>query len=280
MESALRNRVAWISGASGGIGRATARAFADEGALLLLQAGNHLSSLDEWVQSQGLADRALCVAADVRDAEAVDAALAAGTSRFGKIDICIANAGIWPVADLPLHEMPVSRIREVVDTNLLGVLHSARAFLRHLAELPRRDGSSLCLVGSTAGLFGERGHVEYAAAKAALVGVLGTLKNEVVHLDPYGRVNLVQPGWTATPMAELPLADAAGVRLALTTMPLRQLARAEDIARAIVFFSSPNLARHVSGQILTVAGGMEGRQQWPPEDIDVDAVRSRLAGED
>ena len=131
-------------------------------------------------------------------------------------------------------------------------------------------------MGSTAGKFGERGHVELAGSKAALVGILRTLKNEIVQLDPFGRVNLVEPGWTATSMAQEAMDNDETVRRALTTMPLRQIARPEDIARAVLFVSSPLLARHITGQTLTVAGGMEGRSQWERDDIILENVRSRL----
>ncbi|NNL86437.1 MAG: SDR family oxidoreductase [Myxococcales bacterium] len=279
MKSGLRDRVAWITGASGGIGRATAARFAEEGARLLLHAGSRLPALRAFADGLGLGERCLCVEGDVRDSAAVEAVADEGRRHFGRIDIVVANAGVWPPQDRPLHELSDARIRDVVEINQLGPLFTARAFLRQLAAAPgRHDGASICLVGSTAGRFGERGHVEYAATKAALLGLLRTLKNEIVQLDRRGRVNLVEPGWTHTQMTEETLSDDSMVRRALQTMPLRQVARADDVANAIVFFSSPALARHLSGQTLTVAGGMDGRVLWKEEEIDPGAVRAELDG--
>ena len=118
------------------------------------------------------------------------------------------NAGIWPAEDAPLHEVDPDRVREVLEVNLLGAIWTARAFVRALAQDgPRADGrgASVCLIGSTAGRFGEAGHLEYAVSKSGLYGLMRSLKNEIVALDPYARVNLVEPGWTVTPMAEASL---------------------------------------------------------------------------
>jgi 3-oxoacyl-[acyl-carrier protein] reductase len=175
--------------------------------------------------------------------------------------------------------MDPARVRDVIEVDLLGAMWTCRAFMKQLAELgPRADGrgASICLIGSTAGRFGEANHVEYSVAKAGLHGLVRSLKNEIVHLDPWARVNMVEPGWTVTPMAKDSIEQPGVIERVCTTMPLRQLARASDIAAAVVFLSAPALARHVSGEVLTVAGGMEGRRLWTPEQIDVDAVRRRL----
>ena len=130
--------------------------------------------------------------------------------------------------------------------------------------------------GSTAGRFGERGHLDYAAAKSGLAGAVATLKNEIVALDPYARVNMVSPGWTVTRMARPALQDDAQVARVLSTMALPQLGRAVDIARSVAWLASPTASRHTSGEVLTIAGGMEGRLLHPTDTLDVDAVRARL----
>ena len=121
----------------------------------------------------------------------------------------------------------------------------------------------MVLVGSTAGLFGEAGHADYSSAKAAMThGLLLSLKNEIVRGAPNGRVNLVAPGWTVTPMTESELNQELVDRVT-ATMALRKVATAEDVARAIVFLCSPAASGHVTGQVITVAGGMEGRLLHP-----------------
>lgn len=270
-----------VTGASGGIGRAMARAFVGEGALLVLHGQRNFEGLERWLAEQEWRERALAVRADVCSPAELRAAFERALARFGRIDHCIANAGVWPPEDRPLHELGEERVREVLEINLLGAIFTAREFLRALERTgPRPDGrgASLLFTGSTAGRFGERGHCDYAAAKAGLVGLMHSLKNEIVALDPYGRVNVVEPGWTVTEMTRRNIQEPGVVERVVRTMPLRQLGRAEDVARTALFLSSPAAARHLSGQVLTVAGGMEGRVRWEADEVDARAVLERLAG--
>jgi 3-oxoacyl-[acyl-carrier protein] reductase len=279
VDSGLSQSTVLITGASGGIGRALAQTFAEEGAGLALVAGRRGAELEAWVARQPWRERALCLSADVAVPAQVEAAFARAVERFGRVDATIANAGLWPRESLLLHEAGEARIRGALDANLLGALWTARAAMAQLARLgPRPDGvgACLCFIGSTAGRFGERGHAEYAVSKAGLYGLVRTLKNEIVQLDPHARVNMVEPGWTVTHMVRPELEQEGAIARVVRTMPLRQLARAVDIARAVAFLCSPTLARHVSGEVLTVAGGMEGRVQWEREQIDEASVRARL----
>jgi 3-oxoacyl-[acyl-carrier protein] reductase len=156
--------------------------------------------------------------------------------------------------------MSLERWRATIDSNLTATFLTARAYLRHVDAA---GTGSLVLVGSTSGLFGEAGHADYSASKAAMThGLLPTLKNEIVRNAPLGRVNLVAPGWTVTPMTEHELTEET-VKRVTATMALRKVATAEDVARAIVFLCSPLAAGHVTGEIITVAGGMEGRLLHP-----------------
>lgn len=277
MDLQLADQTVLITGASGGIGRALARVFAAEGARLVLHGHSRTPELHAWVAGQGWADRALCLGADVRDPLAVERLFAQGEERFGRIDIAIANAGVWPRASELLHQASLDRLRDTVQVNLLGATWTARAWMAGLARHgPRPDelGAALCFIGSTAGRFGELGHADYSLSKAGLYGLVRTLKNEAVRLDPFARVNMVEPGWTVTEMARAELETPGHIARVLRTMPLRQLARASDIARSVAFLCSP-AARQASGQVLTVAGGMEGRVQWAVDEIDEAAVRAR-----
>ena len=279
MDLQLNDKVVFLTGASGGIGRALAESFAAEGARVALHGNRRFDELEAWTAEQPWKERALCLRADTTRPSEIAQALHAAAERFGRVDACVANAGVWPPGDRLLHRSPEERIRGTLDANLLGSLWTARAFLAELeAAGPREDGhgASLVLIGSTAGRFGEKGHVEYAVAKAGLYGLVTTLKNEIVDLDPFGRVNMIEPGWTATHMARPALEQPGHIARAVRTMALRQIGRAVDIARAALFLASPAMARHVSGQVLTVAGGMEGRTLWETEAIDEDAIRQRL----
>lgn len=279
MDLALAGKTVWITGASGGIGRALTRAFAEEGARLGLSGHRSLAALEAWTAEQPWREHALVLGGDARDATAMERAADALATRFGRIDVLVANAGRWPVPDRPLHELEPERLRETLDVNLLGPLFTARAFLRVLARTgPRGDGQGAAIVftGSTAGHFGERGHGDYAAAKAGLVGAMHTLKNEVVRIDPFARVNVVEPGWTVTEFPRDSLGDARVVERVTRTMALRQLGRAVDVARTVLWLASPHAAGHVSGQVVRVDGGMEGRLLWEQDEVRHGAILGRL----
>lgn len=257
MNSGLEGRRILITGASGGIGAATARAFADAGARPALHYGRNRAAAEALAEEIGGA--APVLGADLRDEAAVDAAFGEAIRALGGLDALVVNAGIWPPEDVPLQRMSLARWRRTLDVDLTGAFLCCRAFLRHLAAAPR-DEASIVLVGSTAAVFGEAGHADYAAAKAGLTyGLLRSLKNEIVALAPRGRVNAVCPGWTDTPMAAGQTDDPAALARVTATMPLKKIARPEDVAASIVFLSAPGWTGHVSGQVLTVAGGMEGR---------------------
>jgi 3-oxoacyl-[acyl-carrier protein] reductase len=271
MDLGLSGKTVLVTGASGGIGRALAEAFGAEGARVVCHTFRKKAELEEWLATRPWRARALVVTGDMR----VPAEMVAAVERCGRLDVCIANAGARPAAETPLHECSEERIRETVEANLLGAVWTARAFLKSVAR-SGAVGSSLILIGSTAATFGERGYADYAAAKAGLVGLLRTTKNEIAALDPRGRVNLIDPGWTATHVPRPALEDVDAVARAARTMPLRQLGRASDIARAALWLASPVAARHVTGQILTVAGGMEGRILWDGNDVDGEAIRDEV----
>ena len=151
-------------------------------------------------------------------------------------------------------ELPLERWRSTLDANLTASFLTARGFLRQL------DGDgALILVGSTAGLFGEAGHADYAASKSAILGgLLLSLKNEVVRRNPEARVNAVAPGWTESPMTRGHVSQEHVLRIS-RTMALRKVAQPDDVAAQVVALASPVISGHVSGQVVTVAGGMEGR---------------------
>jgi 3-oxoacyl-[acyl-carrier protein] reductase len=240
-----------VTGAAGGIGSATARALAAEGA----RVGVHYHSSAAAAERLAAEIGGVPLQADLRDEAAADALVPNAVAALGRLDGCVANAGTWDPDDVPIARMSVARWRDTVESNLTATFLTARAYLRHVEQA---KAGSLVLVGSTAGIFGEAGHVDYSASKAALTGVLLSLKNEIVRTAPLARVNLVAPGWTVSPMTAKDLSEESIARVT-ATMALRKIAAAEDVARAIAFLLSPLAAGHVTGEVITVAGGMEGR---------------------
>ncbi len=252
MELGLRDRGVLVTGGAGGIGAATVRAFAAEGARVAVHFHRSEAPARELAEEVG----GVALRADLRDEAQADALVPAAVEALGRLDACAANAGVWPAEDLPVADLPLERWRATLDANLTATFLTARAYLRHVRAAG--DGA-LVLVASTAGLIGEAGHADYAAAKAAIAhGLALSLKNEVVRDAPRARVNVVAPGWTATPMTEGSLDDELVARVT-RTMALTKVATAEDVARAIVLLASPVASGHVTGQVVTVAGGMEGR---------------------
>lgn len=246
-----------VTGASGGIGAATARAFAREGARVIV----HYHRNREAAETVAAEIGGVALGADLRDEAEADALVPAAVAALGGLDACVANAGVWPSEEVPLAELTLERWRATIDANLTASFLTARAFLRHVYSTG--DGS-LVFVASTAGEFGEAGHSDYAAAKSAIAyGMVKSLKNEVVRAAPRARVNCVAPGWTVSPMTAGALDDETVARVT-ATMPLRKVATTDDIAAAIVVLSSPVASGHITGQVVTVAGGMEGRWLWPP----------------
>jgi len=160
--------------------------------------------------------------------------------------------------------MSLEQWSNTINVNLTGGFLFAREFLRSLEQFKRETGN-IVLIASTAGIFGEANHCDYAASKSALMyGFMKSLKNEIVRISPLGRVNTVAPGWVITPMAEEALKDKALVSKVLQTIPLKKVALPDDVAHAVAFLSSDKAAGHLTGEIIEVTGGMEGRVLHPP----------------
>ena len=246
-----------VTGASGGIGSACVRAFASEGALVLAhfhRGEDRARALSEELGGVPVAQADLTVEAEV------ERLFADARAALDRIDVCVQVQGVWPRDDVPVWELPLERWEETLRQNLTTTFLVAREFLR---EVERSGHGSLVLVGSTAGLFGEAGHSDYAAAKSALLGgLLLSLKNEIVRIAPLGRVNAVAPGWTESPMTR-GLVDPDQVATVSRTMALRKVAQPEDIAAQVVALASDTVSGHVTGQVVVVAGGMEGRTVHP-----------------
>jgi 3-oxoacyl-[acyl-carrier protein] reductase len=271
MDSDLSGKVVLVTGASGGIGGATARAFAAEGARLVLHAHRGRDRAQALARELPGSDT-LVVTGDLRRESAVDRVFGTAVRHYGRVDVLVTNAGAWETRDVGLQDMSLGQWEDTLRTVLTSAFLCLRAFFRIAAV--QRQGNAV-LVGSTAGVFGEAGHADYAAAKAAMAyGLTRTLKNELARLAPRtasycgGRVNCVCPGWTVVPRNASKLKDERVVRKVTSTMALPKIGRPEDIANAIVFLASDRLGGHISGQTLVVAGGMEGRCLWQPEEID------------
>ncbi len=253
METDLRGKGVLVTGGAGGIGAATVRAFAEEGARVAV----HYRTSEEKARALAQEVGGAALRADLTVEAEVDAIVPAAVKALGRLDVVVANAGSWPPADEPVWGMSLARWRQTLAENLDSVFLTCRAFLRHVATT---GTGSLVLVSSTAGLIGEAGHSDYAAAKGALAsGFVKSLKNELGRIAPLARVNVVCPGWTLVERHQEKLRDPGLLQRVTRTMALRKLGQPEDVARVIVSLASDRVSGHVTGEIVTVAGGMEGR---------------------
>ena len=195
MDTGFAGKGVVVTGASGGIGSACARAFAAEGARVVVHYHRGRDRAEALVAE--LAD-AVALGADLTDEAQVDKLFEGAREALGSVDVCAAVAGVWPSEDGTVWHLTLERWEETLRSNLTATFLTARAFLR---EVERNGHGNLVLVGSTAGRFGEAGHADYAAAKSAIQGeLLLSLKNEIVRVAAGGRVNAVAPGWTYSPM--------------------------------------------------------------------------------
>src|SRR5213592_4806021 len=231
METGLEGRVVLITGASGGIGSAIARHFAAEGAKLVLHYRSSRPNIESLVRTSK-SENAISVQADLTKESQVRQIFAQVLKRFGRVDTLIANAGSWESHDVPLYKMSLRQWEDTFDNVLTSAFLSLREFLKLVA---RQKRGNAVLIASTAAIFGEAGHADYASAKAAMAyGLTRSLKNEIARLAPHagnycgGRINCVCPGWTIVARTATKLGDLQVVRKVTATMVLPQLARPED----------------------------------------------------
>lgn len=242
----LENQIAVVTGAGRGIGRAIALKFASEGADVACVSRTAENSEKVAGEVRALGRKAWALAVDVSDAGAVAAAAEKILAECGKVDILINNAGV--TRDGLLMRMSDADWDAVLNTNLKGAFLFTKAFARPFVK--QRSGR-IINVASIIGLIGNAGQANYAASKAGLIGFTQSIAKE---LGSRGiTVNALAPGFIETDMTAA-LGDKMKAEL-LEKIPLNSLGQPEDIANAALFLAS-SAARYITGQVLTVDGGM------------------------
>lgn len=247
----LDNKVALITGGSRGIGAAAVRMFAAAGARVMLSYERARELAENLVKQVG-EDRCAAMAVDLSKIEAARELVDATIRRFGKLDILVANHGIWASQDVPIEEMSEQQWRRTLAVNVDAVY----ALIKHSVSQMKKQGTKpaghIVLVSSTAGQRGEAFHCDYAASKGAIISMVKGLSTELARDGIY--VNCVAPGWVETDMSKPALNDPATRPRIFATIPLGRVAKPEEIAAPILFLCTEH-AGFVTGEIFNVNGG-------------------------
>src|SRR5262245_5843003 len=243
----LENRVALVTGASRGIGRAAARLLAAAGARVAVNYARDAAAADAAVEEiRASGGEAMSLAADVSDPAAARKLVTDAVEAWGHLDVLVNNAGVWP--ENPAGSGDLSAWDLAFDVNTRGAFVVTDAAIPYL----EKTGGSIVFISSTAGQRGEARHSAYAASKGALISYTKSLAGEV---GPRGiRVNCVAPGWVETDMTREALSDPGSRRTIEQGIPIGRVAQPADIAGPVLFLVS-DLARHVQGEVLNVNGG-------------------------
>ena len=246
----LEGQVALITGGSRGIGAATVRLFREAGARVAFSYRAARETAEALAAECGPRDLCVAIEQELATPEDGRTLVRRTVEALGRIDILVANHGVWPPEDAPIAEMADSQWRRTLAVNLDSVFGLIQAATSQMQK--QGAAGHIVLVSSTAGQRGEAFHADYAASKGALISMTKGLATE---LAPKGiQVNCVAPGWVATEMSAPTLADPRLRERALGTIPMGRVADPGEIAGPILFLCTP-LAGFMTGEIVNVNGG-------------------------
>ncbi len=242
------NQVAVITGGSRGIGAATVRAFAEAGARVVFSYHKAATAARQVVRSCAQhAPNVVAVRADVAKMADARRLIDECMRRFGRLDVLVANAGIWNAEPSPIERMTERQWDEMIAVNLKGVYSVIHHAVPHM-----RESGRIIVVSSTAGQRGEAFHTHYGASKGGLISFVKGLATELAGRGI--RINCIAPGWGETDMSSSVVGDAGELEKAVRTIPLGRFAHPEEIARPILFLAS-DMASYMTGEVLNVNGG-------------------------
>jgi 3-oxoacyl-[acyl-carrier protein] reductase len=249
VELKLENKVALITGGSRGIGAATVRMFVAAGARVVF---NYQRARDaaETLANEFGRDRCVAVQADLSSPKAAGALVDTAVKLFGRLDILVANHGIWPDRDTPIDEMSEDQWRGTIAVNLDSVF----GLVKHaVAQMKKQNtGGKIVIISSTAGQRGEAFHCDYAATKGAIISMVKGLSTELARHKIY--VNCVAPGWVDTDMSAGAINDPEYSKRVFSAIPLGRVGTPEEIAAPILFLCTEH-AGFITGEIFNVNGG-------------------------
>src|SRR5579872_4081744 len=249
----LSGKVALISGGSRGIGAATVRLFAAARAKAAFSYRSAGGAADALVKECGI-DTCYPIASDLNNPEAARSLVAQTVQRFGRIDILVANHGVWPAQDVAIEKMTEEQWRSTLSINLDAVFGLVKHTVAQMKSQPRSASAAghIVLISSTSGQRGEAFHCDYSATKGALISMVKGLSTELASAGIY--VNCVAPGWVDTDMSAEAIADPKSGEAILRTIPLGRVGKPEEIAGPVLFLCTP-YASFITGEVFNVNGG-------------------------
>jgi 3-oxoacyl-[acyl-carrier protein] reductase len=249
----LSNKVALITGGSRGIGAATVRLFAAAGAKVVFNYQKAKAQAEVLAKECGEAN-CHALASNLNDAESARALIAATVKHFGRLDILVANHGVWPAQDIPIDQMTNEQWRSTLAINLDSVFGLVKYSVAQMKAQPKTGSATgyIVLISSTSGQRGEAFHVDYSASKGALISMTKTLSSELATAGIY--VNSVAPGWVDTDLSRAALDDPKSGEEIRREIPMGRVGTPEEIAGPILFLCT-EYASFITGEIFNVNGG-------------------------
>lgn len=270
MDPELNGRTALVTGGSGAIGAAIACGLGRAGARVGVHWHSGRAAAEDLLGHADLsAVPTHAVQADLTSETSTSAMFDALEQTLGPVDTLICNAGSLVQDPVALVDMTLAQWQTTLARNLTSQFLTLRRFLEGVRAAGVQD-PAIVLIGSMSGVWGQPGHVDYAAAKAGLLsGVLPTIKDELIRIAPQGRVNAIAPGFVLTPMIDEKLQDSETMARVLQTASLKKFATVEDVANLALFLASNHLSGHMTGESIRLAGGKEGRVLFDLDQIEV-----------
>jgi len=248
MQLSLASKVALITGGSRGIGAAAVRMFVQAGSKVAFNYQAARAQAEDLVRELGTGN-CRAIQSDLSSIAAAGQLVSLAIAAFGRLDILVANHGIWPAEDAPIDRMSEAQWHRTIAVNLDSVF----ALVKHsVGQMKKQRGGHIVLVSSTAGQRGEAFHCDYAATKGALISMVKGLSTELARDNI--RVNCVAPGWVATDMSAAALSDPATRARIFAGIPLGRVGTPEEIAAPILFLCTPH-AGFITGEVFNVNGG-------------------------
>jgi 3-oxoacyl-[acyl-carrier protein] reductase len=249
----LTGKVALISGGSRGIGAATVRMFTQAGARVAFNYRSAASQANTLVNECD-PDKCFAVQCNLDNAESGQTLVTETVKHFGKLDILVANHGVWPPNDVPIEKMTNEQWRSTLSINLDGVFGLVKHAVAQMKAQPRRNGPAghIVMISSTSGQRGEAFHSDYSATKGALVSFTKSLAAELATAAIY--VNCVAPGWVDTDMSAAALENQKTGEAIRRAIPLGRAGKPEEIAAPVLFLCT-EYAGFITGEIFNVNGG-------------------------